>query len=331
MGGIAVEIHEPVNVLSTMLLAITGGPKDAKLHPLAEAALEHVRPFRKHTSLAWLEGFYRPEHVRELYGHAAQLSGPVSFVARSLLIPAYIARYEPARMKELPQRMAAFYEDAKLGPFRRARNAAYTLAAADAKDALDNARIESFLDDLYGPTKYKLIAVPVPTNPFSGGAIDAMSGWETFAFLFPPRVHAASADPVSWSFDPQATQVLAQHELSHAILFDAMREHKALVAALRDTLALIPRDSAFARQFRDPDVRFAELFIRASTVSYLRRTRGDEAAYRWMEDQGRRLGTPLVRDFFLVIERYLSVRKWPDLRAFLADLPQALQGLQAPG
>ena len=28
VGGISVEIHEPVNVLSTMLLAITGGPKD---------------------------------------------------------------------------------------------------------------------------------------------------------------------------------------------------------------------------------------------------------------------------------------------------------------
>ena len=42
-----------------------------------------------------------------------------------------------------------------------------------------------------------------------------------------------------------------------------------------------------------------------------------------LEEQARRLGTTLVRDFFLVIERYLSVRKWADLGAFLADLPKA--------
>lgn len=324
MGGISVEIHEPVNVLSTMLLVITEGPKDAKLHPISAAALEAVRPFREHASLAWLREFYKPEALRELYGHAAQLSGPVSFTPRSMLIPADLARYEPQRMKELPARMAAFYGDAKLGTFRRAQNAGYTLAAADVKDAVDSAGIEAFLADLYGPTKYKLVAVPVPTNPFAGGSVGAASGWESFALLFPPAVDPTSADPVAWSLDPGATQILVQHELSHALFSDAVREHRDLVPALREVLARIPRDSAFARQFRDPETRVAELFIRGSSVAYLRRTRGDEEAYRWMEDQSRRLGTPLVRDFFLVIERYLSVRKWPDLAAFLADLPRAL-------
>lgn len=324
VGGISVEIHEPVNVLSTMLLAITGGPKEAKLHPIATAALEAVRPFREHASLAWLREFYRPEALRELYGHAIQLSGPISFTPRSMLIPADLAGYEPKRMKELPAKMAAYYEDAKLGTFRRAQNSPYTLAAADVKDAVDGAGIEAFLAELYGPTKYKLVAVPVPTNPFAGGSLGAASGWESFALLFPPALDGKSADPVSWSLDPQATQILVQHELSHALFSDALREHRDLVPALRDVLAKIPRDSSFARQFRDPETRVAELFIRGSSVAYVRRTRGDEEAYRWMEDQGRHLGTPLVRDFFLVIERYLSVRKWPDLRAFLAELPKAL-------
>ncbi len=324
MGGIEVEIHEPVNVLSSMLLGIAGGPQDAKLHPIAEAALEAVRPFRSHASLVWLKEFYKPEDLHELYGHAVQLAGPVSFVPRSLLTPAHLARYEPKRMKELPAKMEAFYGDAKLGTFRRARNAEYTLAAADVKDAVDGAGIEAFLIELYGPTPHRLVAVPVPTNPTAGGAVDAASGWESYALLFPPKVDAKSRDPVAWSFDPQATQVLVQHELSHALFADAMKEHRQVAPALRGVLAKVPPDSPFARHFRDPEAQLAELFIRGSTVAYLRRSGGDEEAYRWMDDQGRRLGTPLVREFFLVIERYLSVRKWPDLRAFLGDLPAAL-------
>jgi len=324
MGGINVEIHEPANVLSTMLLALTGGPKDAKVHPIATYALEHARPFRSHPSLAWLKEFYRPDGVHGLYGHAAQLAGPVSFAPRSSQLPAYVAAYEPARMKDLPARMAAFYQDAKVGTFRRARNAEYTLAAADVKDVLDGARIEDFLAELYGPVKYKLVAAPVPTHPISGGAVDARSAWESFAFLFPPKVASDSDDPVAWSYDPDATQVLVQHELSHAILADAMRDHPGLASDLRAVLAKIPKDSHFAQTFKDGETRVAELFIRGSSVAYLRRTRGDEQAYRWMEEQARRLGTTLVRDFFLVIERYLSVRKWADLGAFLADLPKAL-------
>ncbi|HEV8594843.1 MAG TPA: hypothetical protein VGR51_04865 [Thermoplasmata archaeon] len=324
MGGLSVEIHEPVNVLSTMLLAISGGPKDAKLHPIAGAALAHVRPFLDHPSLAWLKEFYHAQALRELYGHAVQLSGPISFVPRIRLIPAYIAGYEPQRMKELPAKMAAFYDDAKLGTFRRAQNSEYTLAAADMKDALDGAGIETFLAELYGPTKYRLVAVPVPTNPFAGGGVGAASGWESSALLYPPKVDPASADPVSWSLDPQATQVLVQHELSHALFSDAIREHRDLVPAMRPVLAKIPRDSVFARQFKDSESQVAELFLHASSVAFLRRSGGDEEAYRWMEEQSRHLGTPLIRDFFLVIERYLSVRKWADLRAFLADLPKAL-------
>jgi len=324
MDGIKVEIHEPANVLSTMFLAIAGGPTDAKLHPIAAYALDHTRPFRNHASLAWLKEFYRPESIHELYGHAAQLAGPVSFVPRSSQLPAYLASYEPVRMKDLPTKMAAFYEDGKLGTFRRARNAEYTLAAADVKDVLDGARIEDFLAELYGPVKYKLVVVPVPTHPVPGGAADARSAWESFAFLFPPKVAPESDDPVAWSYDPDTTQVLAQHELSHAIFADCLRDRPGLASDLRAVLAKIPKDSHFAQTFKDGETRVAELFIRGSSVAYLRRTRGDEQAYRWMEEQAHRLGTPLVRDFFLVIERYLSVRKWADLREFLADLPKAL-------
>lgn len=325
VGGISVEIHEPVNVLSTMLLAITGGPKDSNLHPIGEGALEYTRPFAKHASLAWLKEFYRPKDFLELYGHAAQLSGPVSFRPRSLLTPAYLSAYEPKRMKELPAKMASFYADAKLGHFRRAYNAQYTLAAADVGDAVHGARIEAFLEELYGPFKYKLVAVPVPTHPFTGGATAAMSGWESFAFLHPPKVPPGSEDPVAWSFDPQRTQVLVQHELSHALHNDAVREHRDLAARLGPVLARIPRDSPFARAYAAADLRFAELFIRGSSVVYLRRTRGDEEAMRWLEDQERRLGTTLVRDVSLAIEEYLAGRRWSDLHAFLSDLPNVLR------
>lgn len=330
MGGIAVEIHEPVNVLSTMILTLTGGPKGSKLHPIALAALEHTKPFRDHPSLAWLREFYRPTDFDYLYGHAAQFAGPVSFTPRSRLLPAYITSYEPARIKDLPGKMEAFYNDAKLGTFRRKFNAEYTYAAADVKDALEGARIEEFLRELYGPTRYKLVVVPVPTHPFTGGGTGAVTGWEDVAFLHPPAIAPTSTEPVSWSLNPEGTQVLAQHELSHGLHYDATRNLKDLVPRLRPVLRKIPRDSPLVRARPEPEGQFAELFIRASSVAYLRRTHGDEVAYRWMEDQITRAGTPLIKDFFLLIERYLSVRKWPDLHAFLEDLPQALQGRPAP-
>ena len=62
MGGISVEIHEPVNVLSTMLLALTGGAKDAKPHPIASAALAHVRTFDQ--KRAWYEEMKRNAEER---------------------------------------------------------------------------------------------------------------------------------------------------------------------------------------------------------------------------------------------------------------------------
>jgi hypothetical protein len=153
-----------------------------------------------------------------------------------------------------------------------------------------------------------------------------VSAWEDFAFLHPPRVAPDSADPVAWSLDPEATQVLGQHALSHALFYDAARKHKDLVTRLRDVLRTIPRASPFARAYPASDLQLTELFVRASSVSYLRRTRGDEDAQRWMEDQIKRTGTDLVRPFFLAIEEYLAGKRWKDLDAFLDGLPAALGG-----
>ncbi len=324
MGGIRVEVHESADVLSTMLLALAGGPREAKPHPITAAAIEHVRPFRNHASIAWLKGFASTQDLVGLFGHAAQLAGPVSFAPRSRQVPTYLRGYEPERMKELPARLAAFYEDAKVGAFRRAHVSEYTLAEADVRDALDGAAIESFLRDLYGPVKYALVVAPVPTHPRTGGGTGAANAWESFAFLRPPRVAASSSDPVAWSSDPEGTQVLAQHELSHALFDDAAREVGDLAARLAPLLAKVPPDAALARVYGTADRRTAELFIRGSSAAYLRRTRGDETAQRWLNEHARRLGTRLVRDFFLAIEAYLGGRRWSDLRAFLADLPDAL-------
>jgi len=324
VGGIRVEIHEPANVLSTMLLAIHGAPKGSKVHPIAASAFRHVRPFRDHPSLVWLREFYRPAGAENLYGHAAQLAGPVSFAPRSRTIPESLEAYEPSRMKELPARMAAFYEDAKLGTFRRAHTAPYTLAAADVKDAVVGARIESFLTDLYGPMKDALVVVPVPTHPRSGGGTSATTNSENFAFLAPPRVALGSGSPVAWGRNPQGTQVLVQHELSHALTSDAMRAHDGLVLRLRAVLPKIPADSRLVRAHPDAERQVAELFILGSSVSYLRLTRSDEEAQRWMASEIRRQGTPLIRDFFLAIEEFLAGRRWSDLPSFLDDLPKVL-------
>ncbi|MEK6851440.1 MAG: hypothetical protein AABY30_02755, partial [Candidatus Thermoplasmatota archaeon] len=221
MGGIRVEVHEPVSALSTMLLALFDGPKETKPHPIAVDAIAHVRPFLDHLSIAWLKEFAKTDDLVGLYGHAAQLAGPLSFTPRSRQIPAYLRGYEPQRMKELPARLAAFYGDAKLGAFRRARTPEYTLAETDVRDALGGAGIEPFLRDLYGPVKYALVVAPVPTHPRSGGGTWAASPWESFAFLHPPRVAAGSADLVTWSSDPERTRVLAQRELSRALFDDA--------------------------------------------------------------------------------------------------------------
>ena len=323
MGGIEVEIHEPVNVLSTMLLAVTGGPKDAKLHPIAEGALEYVRPFLKHASLAWLGEFFRPPDVAPLYGRVALLSGPVSFVPRAAP-PARIESYEPARMKDLPARMAAFYKDAKLGHFRRSYAAPYTLAAADVADAVQGAGIESFLAELYGRIPYRLVVVPVPTHPFAGGGTWAVAGLDDLAFLHPPKVAAESRDPVAWSLDPQGTQVLALHELGHALFAGAAAAVKDLVPRLQPVLAKVPADSAFARRFPAAESQVAELFLRGASAAFLRHSRGDEEALRWLGEQAARLGTNLPRDVSLAIEEYLGRRRWTDLRAFLADLPKIL-------
>src|SRR2546422_4232747 len=205
MMGRRVEIHEPVNVLSTMLLAIAR-PRNTALHPIAIKALEYVKPFASHPSLAWLKEFYRAQDLRFLYGHVAQLSGPLTFVPQSLALPAYLAAYEPNRMRELPGKMTDFYRDTRFGTFRRQVNAEYTLAAADVKDALDSMRIEEFLGRLYGTIPYPLVVAPVPTHPFTGGATGALSGTEDYAFLHPPRVPLGSPDPVAWSLDPERTQ-----------------------------------------------------------------------------------------------------------------------------
>jgi len=325
MPGIRVEIHEPVNVLSTMLLALRGGPLRAKLHPIAARAREHVKPFVDHPSIAWLKELYQPGELTYLYGHVAQLSGPLTFVPQSLVLPASLRQYEVQRMKELPAKMSAFYRDAKLGTFRRQLNAEYTLAAADVKDALERNRIEEFLQQMYGPFPYQLVVVPVPTHPNAGSGTGAITVREDYAFLHPPRVAPDSEDPVSWSLDPERTQVLVQRELSRALLQDAMQGHKDLVARTREVLRTIPRDTPLVRSYPSADVQFTELFLRGSSASYLRRTRGDEAAARWMEDQIKRTGAPLLRSFFQAIEEYLAGKRWKDIGAFLSDLPEVLR------
>ena len=113
--------------------------------------------------------------------------------------------------------------------------------------------------------------------------------------------------------------------MSRALVYDAVRRHKDLVARVREVLALTPRDAPLIVSFPRADLQFAELFIRASSVSYLRRTRGDEAAERWMGDQIKRTGAHLVRSFFQAIEEYLAGKRWKDLDAFLADFPAAIR------
>src|SRR3990172_3554659 len=283
MTGIRVEIHEPVNVLSTMLLALRGPPLRATLHPIAAKAREHLKPFGDHPSIAWLKEFYRPDELTYLYGHVAQLSGPLTFVPQSLILPESLRQYEVQRMKELPAKMSAFYRDAKLGTFRRQLNAEYTLAAADVKDALERSRIEEFLLQMYGAFPYQLVV------------------------------------------DPERTQVLVQRELSRALLEEAMQGHKNLVSRMREVLRAIPRDAPLVRSHPAEDLQFKELFLRGSSASYLRRTRGDEAAARWMEDQIKRTGAPLLRSFFQAIEEYLTGTRWKDLGGFLSDLPNTLR------
>lgn len=321
MPGLRVEIHEPVNVLSTMLLTLTGSPRGAKLHPIAAKALEHTKPFADHPSLAWLKEFYRPGDLTYLYGHVAQLSGPVTFVPQSLLVPAPLRSYEAKRMKELPGKMSDFYRDAKLGTFRRAMNAEYTLAAADVKDALERSRIEEFLRQLYGTSAYQLVVVPVPTHPNAGGGTGANTEREDYAFLHPPRVAVDSEDPVAWSLDPERTQVLVQRDLAQALLQGAMQRQKDLVPRLRGLRTSIRRDAPLVRSYPRTDLQFAELFLRGSSVSYLRRTRGDEAAERWMEDQIKRTGTALIRSYFQAIEDFLAGGRWKDLDALLSEIP----------
>jgi len=323
--GIRVEIHEPVNVLSTMLLTLKGGPIRAKLHPIAAKAREHTKPFVDHPAIAWLKEFYRPDELTYLYGHVAQLSGPLTFVPQSLILPASLRQYEVQRMKALPGKMSAFYRDAKLGTFRRQLNAEYTFAAADVKDALERSRIEEFLVQMFGTFPYQLVVVPVPTHPNAGSATGSITVREDYAFLHPPRVPPDSEDPVSWSLDPEQTQVLVQRELSRALLQDAMQGIKDLVARTREVLRTIPRDAPLVRANPFADFQFTELFLRASSVSYLRRTRGDEAAARWMEDQIKRTGAPLLRFFFQAIEEYLGGKRWKDIGAFLSDLPGLLR------
>jgi hypothetical protein len=325
MTGIRVEIHEPVNVLSTMLLALRGPPLRATLHPIAAKAREHLKPFGDHPSIAWLKEFYRPDELTYLYGHVAQLSGPLTFVPQSLILPESLQRYEMQRMKELPAKMSAFYRDAKLGTFRRQLNAEYTLAAADVKDALERSRIEEFLLQMYGAFPYQLVVVPVPTHPNAGSGTGAITVREDYAFLHPPRVPPDSDDPVSWSLDPERTQVLVQRELSRALLEEAMQGHKNLVSRMREVLRAIPRDAPLVRSHPAEDLQFKELFLRGSSASYLRRTRGDEAAARWMEDQIKRTGAPLLRSFFQAIEEYLTGTRWKDLGGFLSDLPNTLR------
>ncbi len=325
MPGIRVEVHEPVNVLSTMLLTLTRVPKGAKLHPIAAKAFDHTKPFADHPSLAWLKEFFRPGDPPYLYGHAAQLSGPITFMPRSLTVPPYVARYEPERMKDLSRYMSDFYRDAKLGTFRRQTNAEYTLAAADVKDALERGRIEEYLRQLYGKIPYDLVVVPVPTHPFAGGATGAHAAREDYAFLHPPRVAIDSSDPVAWSVDSDRTQVLVQRELARALLRDAMLRRKDLMTRMRDVLTSIPRDAPIVRSYPRADHQFMELFLRGSSASHLRRTRGDEAAERWMGDQIKRTGTTLVRSFFQAIEEYLAGKRWKDLDAFLIDIPRGLR------
>lgn len=322
MATLRVEVHEPANVLSTMLLAIRR-PRTTNLHPIATKALEYLKPFGGHPSLSWLREFYRMEDLRFLYGHIAALSGPLTFVPRFLNTPTHLASYQPERIRELPGRMADFYRDAKLGAFRRQVNAEYTLAAADVRDAVDGARIEEFLARLHGTIPYQLVVVPVPTQPSAGVATGALTPSESYAFLHPPRLPNA-ADPVAWSLDPERTQVLAQRELSRGLFQEALRRHKDLPARIGRTLETIPRDAPFVGSYPTAELQLTELFLRASSASYLRHTRGDEAAFRWLDGQIRRTGTTLLRTFYLAIEAFLG-GKWRDLDAFLEDLPNSVR------
>jgi len=104
-----------------------------------------------------------------------------------------------------------------------------------------------------------------------------------------------------------------------------MLRRKDLMTRMRDVLTSIPRDAPIVRSYPRADHQFMELFLRGSSASHLRRTRGDEAAERWMGDQIKRTGTTLVRSFFQAIEEYLAGKRWKDLDAFLIDIPRGLR------
>lgn len=314
--------------LLTLAAALTAASAPAHdEHELVTDTRTRLAPFATHPSVQWLTEQQGGMGLLGLAMQAVQLGAPPAF---ELPPPGQVPRYVEAYFDDVPrdelaEALWSFSEDANVSALLTSQESRWQAVAAAATDALAGAELEPFQRLFYGRFPYTAVFVPL-WNMASHGlrGVGVANVRETYAVCLP-------TGPDSLRNDQTELLILAQHEASHPILDDIQSEYADVPGACLFAETSHPPAGRFAQAYGDPEFRWVETVIRASTFFYLDFIGREADAEAFVTDQVAS-GVTAVPLFVDALRPWWRERRngtAPGLDAVLGDLPGWLREASA--
>lgn len=316
-----VRIDLRVLTLSAILTGCSSGTQGGG-SPIVEQTRDWLAPFKERTECIWLREQFQNAGLLGLAMHGVQLGEPPEFTPRPFhSFPPYVKEYfADIDTVTLSQALRTLWHQARLEELFRKQGPELDDAAARLRRSLDGTDLVGFQEQFYGRFPYRPVAVPL-ANYVGGGlrGVGVANLEETYALCLPPPSGSFADDLVG-------LLVLVQHEASHPVLDDIQRLYSWVPAACSFVEEIHPPKGPFLGAYGDPEFRWAETMIRASSYFFLRSIGFEREAEEYVQGQIDR-GVSAIRSFITALNPWWEQRmrdRAPGLDEVIHQLPEWL-------
>jgi len=320
-GGGEIRIEPRLVCLAAALTAPS--LPTASEHPLVTTTREYVKQFATHPSIRWLSEQAENVWLLGLAMRTVQLGKAPRFLpCPPDEIPLFVQKDFPEPpLETLGHHLALSWNDADMPTLLASQATAWRGVCEDVKSVLGSVDIVAFEELFFGSYSSHLVVVPLANLvPSWVNGVGVANRCETYAVCCLKSAQSFHANPLR-------LLDLAQHEASHPVVEDILKDAPDVPDACAFLEKTSPPSGRFAQIYEDHDSRWAEVLIRASTWFFLREIGRDDDAKAHLQGQ-RDQGVATIDAYIAALEPWWRERRAgraPGLDAVLEELPSWLQ------
>ena len=319
-----IRIDDQFRLVSSVLLLtkfVDENMAGRKPHKLRIQTLKHLGRVENLQCVMAIRQLTEEHWINSFLTYASYLGMAPNFMVQLDLVPGgcsnnLLSFFEEHRCSTL---LAEFYEKAELGSFWAQTEDSWDIVISDCSESLEEARVDEFMNLLFGFSINNLVLVPNPLCPPSFG-FEISNAKVSFALWGPPVVFRFSPLPLRFK-RYRSQRYLVFHEMAHSYWSKVLHAHPSFI----DRMAPLEAEMKFRGWFPDmyPDwkSRFTEILIEASTALYRDEFEGKGHAQRGLSKLKSQHGVHLVDPVFHSLKNYLAARKRGAYNSLIEYLP----------